>query len=574
MSVHSVSVALTGSGGAGAMTAGQILLKAAAKAGYYGLMTRSMGPQIRGGEAAALLRLSSEPVSSLDDHYDLLVACDWGNFSRFSSELPLDAGSLVVHDPAQGEVPEEILRQGARTLALPLKDIAGQIPGGRATMVGLGAAARLVGLPVEALVNVLDEQLSRKGEDVVKASTLALEAGAGAVTLVPVATKQAKLTPRHHDGAPRWNLSGNEATGLGALKGGIKFVAAYPITPATEILEWLAPALDKTGGTLVQAEDELASINMVIGSSFAGLPSLTATSGPGLSLMVESLGLAIASETPLVVVDVMRVGPSTGIPTKSEQADLNIAVYGMHGDAPHVVVAPNSIADCLFTTQWAVHLAESLQTAAIVLSDQAMGQARAIIDQPSKVPFQTHRQDALPHAPDYRRYVVSESGVSPMACPGVPGAAYVADGLEHSELGTPSSLASDHARQLDKRAHKLDVFDYGDHWADTEGEGDIAVLTWGSVTGPAREAVARAAALGVKARLVSLRLILPARPERMNLVLAGVGKVLIVEQTHGRQFHKYLRAHYDLPREVAVLNRPGPLPIRPAEIVDRLLAWK
>ena len=158
--------------------------------------------------------------------------------------------------------------------------------------------------------------------------------------------------------AARWNISGNEAAGLGALRGGLRFVAAYPITPATEMLEWLAPRLERLGGALLQAEDELASVNMIIGSSFGGAPSLTATSGPGLSLMMEGLGLAIASETPVVVVNVQRGGPSTGIPTKSEQSDLNLAVYGFHGDAPHLVLAALDIRDCVFTLHWAMRLAE------------------------------------------------------------------------------------------------------------------------------------------------------------------------------------------------------------------------
>ena len=571
MATYSVSVALTGSGGAGAMTAGQILLDSASKAGFYGLMTRSMGPQIRGGEAAALVRISTQPISSLDDHYDLLVAFDWSNISRFSAELPLAPASLIVCDAEQGEVPPSIAAYGARVGELAMKALAGSVPGGRANMVGLGAVAALIGLPTESVVAVLSAQLGRKGEDVLTASTAALEAGVRAAASLPQMTR---LPAQAHDGAPRWNISGNEAAGLGALKGGIKFVAAYPITPATEVLEWLAPALDKTGGALVQAEDELASINMVIGGSFSGLPSLTATSGPGLALMTEAIGLAVASETPLVVVDVMRGGPSTGIPTKSEQSDLNIAVYGLHGDAPHLVVAPNSPTDCLFATQWAVYLAEALQSPAIVLSDQAMGQSRVIIGKPAESPYVAKRQVAEANSPDYKRYAMTPSGVSPMAIPGTPGNNYVADGLEHNERGTPSSQAGDHQAQLDKRSRKLDHFDYGDEWATVHGEGNIAVITWGSVTGPVREALERAAAKGVKARMISLRLILPARPVQMAKALQGVNKVLVVEQSHSQQFFKFLRAHYDLPGEVAVISRPGPLPIRPAEIESRLIAWK
>ncbi len=573
MAAYSVSVALTGSGGAGAMTAGQILLDSASKAGFYGLMTRSMGPQIRGGEAAALIRISSIPITSLDDHYDLLVAFDWGNINRFAAELPLAGDSLILCDPDQGPVPDSIAAYGARVASLPLKTLAGAIPGGRANMVGLGAVAALIGLPVDSVIAVLTKQLARKGEDVLAASTAALRAGAEQASGLPGMTKLPEI---RHDDSPRWNISGNEAAGLGALRGGIKFVAAYPITPATEVLEWLAPALDKTGGALIQAEDELASINMVIGGSFAGMPSLTATSGPGLSLMTEAIGLAVASETPLVVVNVMRGGPSTGIPTKSEQADLNIAVYGLHGDAPHLVVAPNSIADCLFATQWSVYLAEALQSPAIVLSDQAMGQSRVVTDKPADSPYVAKRLVAEANVENYRRYALTASGVSPMAIPGTAGGNYVADGLEHNERGTPSSQASDHLSQLDKRADKLESFDYGNEWADVEGDdgGDIAIITWGATTGPAREALARAAAKGIKARLISLRLILPAQPAKFGAALAGVKKVLVVEQSHSQQFYKFLRAHYDLPAEISVLYRPGPLPIRPAEILTRLAAWE
>ena len=280
----------------------------------------------------------------------------------------------------------------------------------------------------------------------------------------------------------RWLISGNEAAGYGAIRGGVRFVAAYPITPATELLEWMAPALTKVGGTLLQAEDELASVNMIIGASYGGVPSLTATAGPGLALMTEGIGLAVSAEVPIVVVDVMRGGPSTGIPAKSEQSDLSFAVSGLTGDAPRLVLAPNSIADCLDTTQWAVQLAEAMQAPAIVLSDQFMGQSRAIIDRPADAEFVGKRLTAAAKTPDYKRYRDTESGVSPMAIPGTPGVVYTADGLEHTEAGIPSSQSRDHRVQLDKRERKLQRHDYGNGWADIEGDGDLAVITFGSVT--------------------------------------------------------------------------------------------
>ncbi|TBW36790.1 2-oxoacid:acceptor oxidoreductase subunit alpha [Siculibacillus lacustris] len=567
---RSVSLVFTGSGGAGAMTAGQILLDAAAKAGFYGLMSRSMGPQIRGGEAAAMLRLSNRPVAALGDGFDLLVAFDWGSVARFAAELPLGPKSLVLVDDEQGETPAFVVASGAEVLCLAFERTAEAIPDGRVNMVGVGAAARLIGLDPDGLVAAIETKLGRKGAATIAAAKAAIEAGERLVAEHPPV---ARLGRGEGSADGRWNISGNEATGLGAIRGGIGFVAAYPITPSTEILEWMAPALERTGGVLVQAEDELASINMIIGASFSGVPSMTATSGPGLSLMSESLGLAVASETPVVVVDVMRGGPSTGIPTKSEQSDLAIALDGLHGDAPHLVLAPNSIDDCLATTQWAVHLAEKLQTPAIVLSDQSLGQSRVVTDRPPDRPYRAERLVAAADTANYRRYAVTESGVSPMAIPGTPGLAHVADGLEHSERGTPSAAAADHQRQLDKRQGKLDRCDYGADWADVEGDGAVAIVTWGSVTGPAREAAARLRARGEEVRLISLRLLAPARPVEMAAALSGVERLLVVEQSHSKQFLKYLRANYDLPTATKSFARPGPLPVRPVEIEARLSDW-
>jgi 2-oxoglutarate ferredoxin oxidoreductase subunit alpha len=270
----------------------------------------------------------------------------------------------------------------------------------------------------------------------------------------------------------------------------------------------------------------------------------------------------------------MRGGPSTGIPAKSEQSDLSFAVSGLAGDAPRLVLAPTSIADCLDTTQWAVQLAEAMQAPAIVLSDQFMGQSRAIIDRPVDVTFVAKRLTAAANTPEYKRYRNTESGVSPMAIPGTPGVVYTADGLEHTEAGIPSSQARDHRIQLDKRERKLLQYDYGRWWADVEGEGEAAVITFGSATPAVREALSRAAAKGVKARLIAVRLLAPAQPERLAQALDGVASVLVVEQNHSAQFYRYLRSVYDLPGKPASFHRPGPLPLRPGELADAILAWR
>jgi 2-oxoglutarate/2-oxoacid ferredoxin oxidoreductase subunit alpha len=272
---------------------------------------------------------------------------------------------------------------------------------------------------------------------------------------------------------------------------------------------------------------------------------------------------------------VMRVGPSTGIPTKSEQSDVNIALYGLHGDAPHLVLAPNSVADCLRTTEWAVRLAEALQAPAIVLSDQFLGQARAVVDRPTDGEHAAPglRLVAQANAPGYLRYALTAEGVSPMAIPGTAGVTYTADGLEHGERGTPSSQGSDHLAQLDKRLRKLELFDYGAAWADIEGEGELAVLTFGSCTGVVREGLELARADGVRARLVSMRLLSPTQPARLAAALEGVRKLLVIEQNHTGQFHRHLRAEYDLPGVVTALHRPGALQFNPGEIHRRLVEW-
>jgi len=566
MDSTSISIALSGSGGTGVMTAGSLLLDVAAKAGYYGLMTRTLGPQIRGGEAAALMRLGVSEVSGPDDTYHVLLALDWGNIERFAAEISLDERSTIITDPANGAVPEVISASGARIVEVPLKQLAATAEEGRPNMVALGVLGALLGLQPALMDEVVGAKLADRGDEAQTASLVAMRAGIAAAESCDGQIRLAPPLAATH-GKSRWALSGNEATGAGALRGGVRFVAAYPITPATDILEYLAMQLPRLGGALVQAEDELASINMILGSSFGGSASLTATSGPGLALMTESIGLGIAAEVPVVICNVMRGGPSTGIPTKSEQSDLNIAIYGVHGDAPHVVTAPTSISDCVFTTQWSVHLAECLQVPVITLSDQAMGQARTVIDAPDAVALDGQRKLATTTVEHYQRYEVTDDGVSPMALPGTPGLEYTADGLEHSPRGTPSSQAAHHLEQLDKRQRKLQQFDYGAWWARTEGEGSVAILTWGSVTSAAMEAADRLRAQGTCVKVIAMRLLAPALPERLAEALTGVDRVLVVEQSHSQQFLHYLRGHFDLPTQTLGYARPGPVSIRPAEIM-------
>lgn len=569
-----ISLAITGSGGAGSITAGELLLSLAGKNGCFGMMRRSFGPQIRGGEAASLVRISHTPVECMNDGFDLMLSLDWNNADRFAEEISLNPDSLIIADPAAGDVPEVFTRLGVEIIEVPMKALAKEIPAGRPNMVALGLLSHWLGFCPDEAGRLIELVFGRKGEEIAGGSKSAFAAG----FTEPLIVEAREARPRPERGektvnGSRWHFNGNQGCGLGAVRGGIRFAAAYPITPASDLLEWLSPRLEQLGGSLVQAEDELASINMVIGASFGGVPSMTATSGPGLALMTEAMGLAVASETPAVVVNVMRGGPSTGIPTKSEQVDLNMALYGLHGDAPHLVLGALDHADCILTTEWSVRLAEALQTVAIVLTDQNLAQSTVLIPEPDyQLPEISERQLAS-DTDDYQRYAITESGISPMAIPGSPGTAYVADGLEHTETGKPSTAAADHLAQLEKRSRKIHSFDFGEHWADVRGEGQTAILTWGSSAAVAREAADRLRASGHGVKVIALRLLLPASPDRMTQELRGVSRVLVVEQSHSKQFHHYLRAFYDIGGETRTLARPGPLPITPAEIVDQIENW-
>ncbi|MEH6593630.1 MAG: 2-oxoacid:acceptor oxidoreductase family protein, partial [Halioglobus sp.] len=366
MGAKELSIAITGAGGAGVISCGEILLQAWARQGGRGLLRKAYGPQIRGGESAALLKLTEDENYTASTQYDVLLALDWANFSRFDDEIRVGANTWVICDET-AELPGSIVVDETRILRMPLAELAAAShPQGRVNMLALGLLAGLLDLPVASLCELAEQKLAGKPETYRIAATACIERGSRE-------KPNCRLQLPALGDSQLWYISGNQASALGALAAGIRFVAAYPITPASDVLEWMATPLEEMGGQLVQAEDELAAINMIIGAAYGGVPAFTATSGPGLALMTESIGLAVASETPVTILNVMRGGPSTGIPTKSEQSDLNIALNGLHGDAPHLVLAPLDIADCVFTTGWAVNLAQQLQTAAIVLSDQFIG---------------------------------------------------------------------------------------------------------------------------------------------------------------------------------------------------------
>jgi 2-oxoglutarate ferredoxin oxidoreductase subunit alpha len=367
---------------------------------------------------------------------------------------------------------------------------------------------------------------------------------------------------------------GNEMCGAAALFAGCKFFGGYPITPASEIMQYLGREIWKYGGSLLQAEDEIAGIAAAVGASFAGVKAMTATSGPGLSLKTEVLGLASVAELPLVCVDVQRGGPSTGMPTKREQADLFAAVFSAHGDTVRPVLAPVSVADTFGVTVEAFNIAEQYQTPVIVLSDQEIAQRKEIVQ-----PIDTSRFQLVERLKPterelerYTRFRFTESGISPLSHPGMKGGNYLAAGIEHNELGAPTASGEMHARMNDKRLGKMDPLKLRRDLFVMEGDPDapVGLISWGSVAGVALEALHLARTEGIKARLLVPKLLYPVAEEIYREFFAPLRKCLVIEQSHQGQLYRIIRMWVPVPPEFQVLAKSGANPISPEEVLEKI----
>jgi 2-oxoglutarate ferredoxin oxidoreductase subunit alpha len=330
----------------------------------------------------------------------------------------------------------------------------------------------------------------------------------------------------------------------------------------------------KHGGTMIQAEDEIAGIGAVVGASFAGKKAMTATSGPGMSLKTEMLGLASIAELPLVCVNVQRGGPSTGIPTKSEQSDLFQACFSAHGDVVRPVLAPTSVADTFGITVEAFNVAEHYQTPVVILSDQEIAQRKETVDPIDTKAFavEERRRPTGAELEHYERFKATDSGISPISHPGMARGNYLASGIEHNERGAPTASGEVHARMNEKRIRKLDPLKRRRDLFLVEGDphAPVALVAWGSVAGTAREALEIARGEGIQAKLLVPKLLFPVAEEVYADFFRSVRAGLVVEQSHQGQLYRVLRMYVSVPGGVEPLARSGSNPILPTSIVERL----
>jgi 2-oxoglutarate ferredoxin oxidoreductase subunit alpha len=566
--MNELTFAFVGAGGDGSVAAGDIIASACAGAGLHVMKTEAYGPQIRGGESSAVIRVSARPIFAQSDRVDVLVVFSWADFARFHNEIVLADDAIVFCEPGDAAPPELASLQRFEIAFDGLARDAGA-PAAK-NVLAIALVATLFHLPLEATRAAITRRFGKKKAAVAEANLRAFDRGVTAAEeIAPKISRHLTYTT----GPARLLMSGNEATAFGALHAGCRFFAGYPITPSTEILQFLGEWLPKVGGSMLQTEDELAAIGAVIGASFAGVKSMTATSGPGLSLMAEMVGLSSIAEVPAVIVNVQRGGPSTGIPTKSEQSDLLHAVFASHGDTPRVVIACSDVEESFHATVDAFNIAEEFQVPVIVLSDQSVAQGRSTIDASSLEHEVRDRVTATPsELKEYRRYRDTPDGVSPMAIPSTARGMYQTNGLEHDEQGRPSAAFDVHETMNAKRYRKIEAIAlrYPLFVRFGTATPKLGVLCWGSTVGPVREAIERMGAWD-RVALFAPRMLAPLPASELQKFIDGCHDVVVIEMTHSAQFHQYLRSQVDLPRQhTGVYCRSGGKAFTAAEIASEL----
>jgi 2-oxoglutarate ferredoxin oxidoreductase subunit alpha len=557
-----------GEGGEGVISCGEILTLACARMGLEIYTFRSYPAEIKGGPAMFQVRTSKEILLSQGSEIDVLICFNQEAYDRHAKDLRRDGKGIVVYD-ASSTKPEA--GSPAILYGIPVSEMAKLELRNYLTknIIFLGILSKLFGVDFSILEKIIAQKFGKKGEAILNLNFQALKAGYQSVE--KNLTKRDDFYLESQKTENRVVLSGNQALALGAVQAGMRFYAGYPITPATDIMEFLARELPRFGGSVVQAEDEIAAIGMVLGAAYAGVKAMTASSGPGIDLMTEFLGLASMAEVPCVIVDCQRAGPSTGMPTKTEQSDLRHAIHAGHGDVPRIVTALSSVEDAFYGMIRAFNYAVRCQMPVIVLSDQYLAQRNATVRRPdlSRVAVEEIQRPTESELESYRRFRITESGVSPTTIPGTKGGAFPATGIEHDEAGELSYEPDIHYRMTAKRWRKMNLVLQGPDLFRRYGplEADIGILGWGSSEGVIREAVAAASAKGYRVAAFHPKVLHPL-PNELGDFVRSVKTVIVPELNYTGHFAKEIRARYLI--DVIQLNKVAGLPFTPSEILKKV----
>ena len=574
--VTDLNAMVAGQGGDGSLTVITLLGNLLGRRGFHLYTARDVASRIKGGHAAALLRGTTVRRNCMGDHIDLFMAFDAEAIERAGHRVAADG--IVIFDSSAGDPPDGYLPDSVTIYQVPFARLA--VRDLRRDLFknsfGFGLVTRILNVDDDEASEMLEARFARRPE-LVAPNLRALRVGfdyADEHGLTP------GNGPRHlarTDPTDRILISGNHAVGLGFVAAGGRFFAGYPITPATEILEFLQRNLPTYGGVVIQAEDELAAVNMALGAALTGTRAMVATSGPGISLMQEGVSHAGSAEIPLVIVDCQRSGPSTGMPTKPEQSDIGMLVHGGNGDFPRIVLAPGDPDDCFSLSVAATSLARRIQGPVYLMLDQAVAQ-----DSTTVAPFDVAGVTIEPGrvldasevaaSAEYRRYAVTDDGVSPWAVPGTPQGMNLVTGNERDEWGRVSTNAANRVAMADKRARKIDavIDDLPSGHRFGNPQAAIGLLGVGMQSGVMREAAERLHDAGAEVAGLQPRTVWPVPDETLRFV-ADKERVYVVEHNHEAQLTQLIAsAGASTDTLMSVLKYDG-IPFSPGELVARIL---
>lgn len=573
--LHQLSWKVGGQQGEGIESTGEIFSMAMNRLGYFLYGYRHFSSRIKGGHTNNKITVRPTEVRSIADDLDILVAFDQETIDVNYKELT-EKGIILADAKFEPVKPED---SKAPLFAVPFTEVAAELGTTlMKNMVAIGATASLLNLEDAVFQNVVDDIFGKKGEEVVQKNMEAIARGHEMMNeLLGDRIGEWALAPA--DGKRRMFMIGNDAIALGALAAGTRFMAAYPITPASEIMEYLIKKLPKFGGAVIQTEDEIAAATMAIGANYGGVRSFTASAGPGLSLMMEAIGLSGMTEQPLVVIDTQRGGPSTGLPTKQEQSDLMAMLYGTHGEIPKVVIAPSTMEEAFFDTIQAFNIAEELQLPVILMTDLQLSLGKQTVEPFDYKKIEIRRgkivTDDIEASADksyFKRYEDTEDGISPRVLPGHLNGIHHVTGVEHDETGKPSEATGNRRTQMDKRFRKLEAlkFDTPVYKNAPHEEADVLLVGFNSTRGAIEEVQERLNAQGLKVNHAHIRLIHPFPSAEMAPLVAKAKKVIVVENNYTGQLANIMKMNIGGHDKIEMITKYNGTPFLPGELENRV----
>ncbi|WP_201713854.1 2-oxoacid:acceptor oxidoreductase subunit alpha [Rossellomorea arthrocnemi] len=565
-----------GQQGEGIESTGEIFSMALNRLGYFLYGYRHFSSRIKGGHTNNKIRVSTTQVRAIADDLDILVAFDQETIDVNYKELH-SAGVIIADAKFKPVKPEDT---EASLYVIPFTELATELGTSlMKNMVAVGSTCAVLNLDPTVFKEVVDEIFGRKGDTVVEKNMEAIKQGFQTMKS-ELGDKVGSLQLKEADGNKRMFMIGNDAIALGALAGGVRLMAAYPITPASEIMEYLIKKLPMVGGTVIQTEDEIAAATMAIGANYGGIRSFTASAGPGLSLMMEAIGLSGMTEQPLVVVDTQRGGPSTGLPTKQEQSDLMAMIYGTHGEIPKIVLAPSTVQEAFYDTVEAFNLAEEYQCPVIILSDLQLSLGKQTVEpldyskveiRRGKLAANESELEELEPKKYYKRFEVTEDGVSPRVIPGMKNGIHHVTGVEHDETGKPSESPVNRQAQMDKRMRKLEKIKFQKpiHTRAPHEEADLLLVGFNSTRGVIEEAMGRLEADGLKVNHAHVRLIHPFPATELEPLMQSARKVVVIENNATGQLANIIKMNVGYGNKIVKMTKYDGTPYLPNEIHSR-----